>query len=93
MENDRDDVQTLRNIWQALDDMHTGLVTMCNELEDMRDRAAEDDGLSDDDRDNLLSAIERAIDELSSLESDCYDPACGAIDAALDAFKRLPMSE
>lgn len=66
---------------------------MRTELEDMRDRAVDADGLSDDDRDNLLSAIERAIDELSSLESDCYDPACGAIDAALDAFKHLPMSE
>lgn len=93
MENDRDDVQTLRNIRRALDDMHTELCTMCTELEDMRDRTADADGLSDDDRDNLLSSIERAWDELCSLRNDCYDPATGAIDAALDAFKRLPMAE
>ena len=93
MENDRDDVQTLRNIWEALDDMHTKLCQMCSALEDMRDRMADADGLSDDDRDNLLSSIERAIDELCSLRNDCYDPATGSIEVALDAFKRLPIAE
>lgn len=88
-----DFAQTLRNIWERLDGMHAELSAACTELDNMLLWAENTDSLSDGDRENLTSAIERAREEMYNLLNSCYDDAPGAVDWALDAFKRLPMAD
>lgn len=83
----------LLNIWKLLDETETEFDEACAELENMRDWAEGNDGLSEDARKDLLRAIERAIDAMCDLRNACYDEAPGAVDWVLDAFKRLPMDD
>ena len=88
-----DFTRTLRDIWKLLDETETEFDEACAELDNMRDWAEGNDGLSEDARKDLLRAIERAIDAMCDLRDACHDEAPGAIDEALDAFKRLPMDD
>lgn len=86
-------VHTLRNMRETIDGMCAELNKMSTELDRMLDAAYDADELSDDDRGGLMSAIEDVDSEVCCSVYDFRHSVLTAIDAALDAFKRLPMSE
>ena len=82
----------LVDAFQFLDATSGELESMWSNLEVHATLVSGDTTLGEDDRDGVSSAIEDAVRALSGLQEECQEAMC-CVDAALDAFKRLPMSE
>lgn len=84
--------QTMRETYQYVENVSSGLEGAWETLDLYATRISTDATLDEDDRENLSSALDDVVRDLSALSDECGE-ALASIDAALDAFKRLPMAE
>lgn len=84
--------QTLRNTYNYIESVSNELEAALLDLEVSSTLVSSNATLDEDDRDRLSDVTDDAIRALSALNREC-EVVLSTIDAALDAFKRLPMAE